>query len=134
MKTKVVNLQSGRTFVKNGIGSRTVNEACRYRCIQFVFDAGQELSEHTAAVPAVMHFLEGKAQVRLGRRTLTAGPGTWIHMAPHQPHSIKARTRLAMLLTMFVAPDEGCHCGCQSKGKACKCSCGCKKCSCGRKR
>lgn len=65
------------------------------------FEAGQTLEEHNAPHPAVLHFLEGEADVTLGSDQVEASAGTWIHMPPHLPHSIHARTRVVMLLLVF---------------------------------
>ncbi|HKZ54513.1 MAG TPA: cupin domain-containing protein [Anaerolineales bacterium] len=67
----------------------------------FRFAAGQELSEHTASYPAVLHFLEGEADLKLGQDSQQARPGTWVYMPPHLPHSVHARTPVAMLLLLL---------------------------------
>ena len=67
----------------------------------FRFAAGQELSEHTASYPAVLHFLEGEADLTLGQDSQQARPGTWVYMPPHLPHSVHARTPVAMLLLLL---------------------------------
>ena len=69
------------------------------------FSAGQELSEHTASTPAVMHFLEGDAHVTLGGDPIVASAGTWIHMQAQLPHSIRAKTHVAMLLLLMKQPQ-----------------------------
>lgn len=71
------------------------------KVLAFPFEAGQALREHTAPHPAVLHFLEGEANVTIGSDALDARAGTWIHMPPHEPHSIHARTRCMMLLMVF---------------------------------
>lgn len=65
------------------------------------FEAGQTLEEHTAPHPAILHFLEGEADLTLGADRVEASAGTWIHIPPHLPHSIHARTRVVMLLLIF---------------------------------
>lgn len=112
MKFKVIDLNKDQSFIKDGIGSRTINKVCKYNASVFFFDAGQQMSEHAAPVPAVMHFLEGKAKVTLGKKVVQASAGTWIHMMPKLPHSIEARTRVVMLLTMFASPENECGKGC----------------------
>ncbi|RME72715.1 MAG: cupin [Verrucomicrobia bacterium] len=92
------------TCQPDSIVSRTLHSDEQSKIVLFGFDAGQELSEHTAAVPAVMHFLEGEAEVKLGAETVQATAGTWVHMAPGLPHAISARTPVKMLLTLFKKP------------------------------
>lgn len=84
----------------DSIVSRTFYSDDRLKAILFGFAAGQELSEHTAARPAILHFLQGQARLTLGDHATTAGPGAWVHMQPHLPHSIYAETDVVMLLTM----------------------------------
>jgi quercetin dioxygenase-like cupin family protein len=67
----------------------------------FSFTPGQELSEHTAARPAILQFLDGEAELILGEETKQARPGTWVHMPAHLPHSVRAKTPVHMLLTLL---------------------------------
>jgi quercetin dioxygenase-like cupin family protein len=67
----------------------------------FGFAAGQELTEHTATRPAILHFIQGEADLTLGTDKTQAGPGTWVHMPPHLAHSIRAKTPVVMLLILL---------------------------------
>ena len=78
----------------------------RLKVILFGFSAGQELSEHTASSPAIMHFLRGEADVTLGPDKLSACPGTWIHMPAQLPHSIRTKTPAVMLLLLLKLPES----------------------------
>lgn len=83
------------------IVSRTLHSDDRSKIVLFGFAAGQELSEHTASMPAVLHFVSGEAEVKLGAETIQAGPGTLVRMETGLPHAIKAKTELVLLLTLF---------------------------------
>ena len=85
----------------NSILSRTVLSNELVKVILFGFAEGQELSEHTAAKPAMLHFLEGEARLTLGKDEYNAGPGTWVQMDAHLSHSVFARTPVVMLLIML---------------------------------
>ena len=85
----------------DGTLSRTIHQDERLKVVLFAFSAGQELSEHTASTPAIMHFLSGDADVTLGDEKASASAGTWIHMAPQLPHSIRAKTPVVMLLSLL---------------------------------
>ncbi len=85
----------------NGTLSRTIHQDDRLKAVLFGFAAGQELSEHTASTPAIMHFLKGEAEVGLGEDKVSATAGTWIHMPPRLPHSILAKTPVSMLLLLL---------------------------------
>jgi quercetin dioxygenase-like cupin family protein len=86
---------------EESILSRNVYGDDDVKVTMFGFAPGQELSEHTAARPAILHFLEGEAELVLGEETMQARPGTWVHMAAHLPHSILAQTPVLMLLIML---------------------------------
>ena len=81
--------------------SRTYFEAGRMKAILFGFAPGQELSEHTSAKPAVLHFIEGEADLTLGDDLKTAKPGTWVYMEPNLPHSIVAKTKVIVVLLLL---------------------------------
>ncbi|MGD2028043.1 MAG: cupin domain-containing protein [Anaerolineales bacterium] len=84
----------------DSILSRTLIQNEDLRVILFQFAQGQELSEHTSAKPAVLHFLQGEASVTLGENEKKASPNTFIYMQPNLPHSIAAETEVTMLLLM----------------------------------
>jgi quercetin dioxygenase-like cupin family protein len=90
-----------REIPEDSILSRTIYSDSQLKAILFTFATGQELSEHTSAQNAILHFLQGEADITLGGESLAAGPGTWIHMQPRLPHSIVARTPVVMLLLMY---------------------------------
>ena len=52
----------------DGTLSRTIHQDERLKAVLFHFSAGQELSEHTASTPAVMHFLERRCRRDAGWR------------------------------------------------------------------
>jgi quercetin dioxygenase-like cupin family protein len=83
-----------------GILSRTLYSDDRLKVVLFGFAQGEELSEHTASMPAVLHFLQGEARLTLGDDTLEARPGTWVHMPTGLRHSIQAKTPVVMLLLL----------------------------------
>ena len=87
----------------DSIVSRTFYTDDRVKVILFGFAAGQELSEHTASQPAVLHFLQGEADLTLGDDEMEAQPGTWVHMPPNLAHSVVAKTPVVMLLLLMQA-------------------------------
>jgi quercetin dioxygenase-like cupin family protein len=101
--TTFLNLRDEVAIPEDGTISRTLYQDDGLKVVLFGFAAGQELSEHTAAVPALLHFLEGAARVTLGAETLEAHPNTWVHMPAHLPHSIRADTPVKMLLVLLKA-------------------------------
>jgi quercetin dioxygenase-like cupin family protein len=84
----------------DSIISRIVYRDKKLNVTLFGFAAGQELTEHTSARPAVLHFLQGEAEVSLGQEKVTAGPGSWIQMEVNLTHAIRAKTQVIMLLLL----------------------------------
>ena len=87
----------------DSIISRTLFTDERIKVILFAFDTGQELSEHTASVPAMLHILDGESTITLGTDTFEARSGAWAHMQANLPHGIYAKSPTKMLLIMFKA-------------------------------
>src|SRR5437763_15257454 len=84
-----------------GILSRTLYGDDRLKVVLFGFAQGEELSEHTASMPAVLHFLQGEATVTLGDDRHEAQTGTWVHMPTGLRHGIRAKTPVVMLLLLM---------------------------------
>ena len=85
----------------DSIVSRTLHGDEQVKAVLFGFAAGQELSEHTASTPGIIHILQGEATLTLGGETQTAGPGTWVHMPARLPHALVAKTPVVMLLLLL---------------------------------
>jgi quercetin dioxygenase-like cupin family protein len=47
-------------------------------------------------MPAVLHFLQGEANLTLGDDTLEAQSGTWVHTAKGLRHSVQAQTPVVL--------------------------------------
>lgn len=86
---------------EDSILSRTIYKDERLSAVLFSFAAGQELSEHTSAFPAILHFLSGRARVKLGADEFAVEAGAWARMAPQLPHTIVAETPVTMLLLLL---------------------------------
>ncbi len=85
----------------DGILTRTLFHDDDIKVVIFGFGPGEELSEHTASMPAILHFLQGEAKLTLGDDKVETQPGTWIHMPPDLKHSVKAKTPVVMLLLLL---------------------------------
>jgi quercetin dioxygenase-like cupin family protein len=99
--THIFNLANEAEPPADGILSRTVYQDERIKAVVFGFGQGQELSEHTAARPAMLYFVKGEATVSLGDDTQPAQAGTWVHMPANLKHSIKANSPVVMLLVLL---------------------------------
>lgn len=86
---------------EDAILSRTIHNDDRVKALLFGFGAGQELSEHTASMPAIVQFLKGEARMTLGDETIEARPGTFVHMPVGLRHSVRAEAPTVMLLLLL---------------------------------
>ena len=86
---------------ENGILSRTLYNDDHLKAVAFGFAQGEELAEHTASMPAVLHFLQGEAKLTLGGDTVEAKSGTWVHMPKGLRHGIVAKTPMVTLLLLL---------------------------------
>lgn len=105
--TYFANLASEKGQIPgDSILSRTLYADDQVKVILFSFATGQELSEHTASTPAILHFLEGRARLTLGADNQEAGPGTWVRMPAWLQHSVVAETPVTMLLLLLRTGGE----------------------------
>ena len=86
----------------DSILSRSLLNENQVKVTLFRFAAGQELTEHTAAYPAILHFLEGEASLTLGSDQKDARTGSWVYMPARLAHSVVAKTPVVMLLLLLV--------------------------------
>jgi quercetin dioxygenase-like cupin family protein len=99
--THVLDVAKEAQPPEKGILSRTIYSDDRIKAVVFGFGQGEELSEHTASMPAILYFLQGEAKLTLGSDTLEAKSGTWVHMPAGLRHSIQAQTPVVMLLLLL---------------------------------
>ena len=62
----VPDLAAAAPHVPRGIHSQTLYDGPDLRLVLFAFAPGEELSEHTAARPAVVHVLDGEGDAVVG--------------------------------------------------------------------
>lgn len=103
LKSQVLDLNSLVAYQEGAIVSRQLAKAGSGNVTLFAFDAGQALSEHTAPFDALVHLLEGQAEVRISGQGYTLTAGQAILMPANEPHALTATQRFKMLLTMIRA-------------------------------
>ena len=97
----VADLEALAQVADQGIVSKSIVENEHHKIVHFTFAPGQELSEHTASVPAAIHILRGRGTVVLDGVEHEAGPGKLYYMPADLKHAVQAREELVFLLTMF---------------------------------
>lgn len=86
---------------QDGILSRTVLNNDDVKVVLFAFSAGQELSEHTASMPALLYFHQGEAALTLGEDVQHACAGSWTYMPANLKHSVRTIMPTVMLLVLI---------------------------------
>jgi quercetin dioxygenase-like cupin family protein len=97
----VADLEAMVDVAEQGIVSKAIVENEHHKLIHFTLAAGQELSEHTASVPAVIQILAGRGTVTLGGEAHEGRPGMLYYMPADLKHAVVADEDLVFLLTMF---------------------------------
>jgi quercetin dioxygenase-like cupin family protein len=100
-KPVVADLEAMVDVAEQGIVSKAIFENEHHKLIHFTLAAGQELSEHTASVPAVIQILQGRGTVTLGGEAHEGRPGMLYYMPADLKHAVVADEDLVFLLTMF---------------------------------
>jgi quercetin dioxygenase-like cupin family protein len=80
-----------KTLLKKDTGNITL----------FSFDAGQGLSEHTSPYDAVVHVIDGEADITIGGKSQTVKAGQMLIMPAGVPHALMADVQFKMLLIMI---------------------------------
>jgi len=102
-KAEILNLSDMVSYQTGSVVSRQITKADAGNVTLFAFDAGQELSEHTAPFDALIHVVEGEAEIIISGKLFHLKAGEAILMPADEPHAVKATTQFKMLLTMIRA-------------------------------
>ena len=99
--SEVFDLAALVDYADAAVVSRTLRKAAGGTVTLFAFDAGQELSEHTAPFDALVHVLDGEGQFVIAGQAHTVKTGQVILMPANVPHAVSANKRFKMFLTML---------------------------------
>ena len=97
------DLTAEASLPRRGIHSQTLSDADGVELVLFALAAGERLSEHTAARPAIVHVLSGDGQVTVSGDDHPLVAGSWLRMAVRVPHAIVAKTDLVFALYLLPA-------------------------------
>ena len=88
-------------YQKDSIVSKIIIEKKTGTVSLFAFDKNQGLSEHIAPFDALVHLIDGEAEIVISNKTVNLKNGEMIIMPANQPHALKAVQRFKMILTMI---------------------------------
>ena len=98
---ELFNLDALVTPTAQGIASRVLARTAAGNITLFAFDAGEELSEHTAPFDALVFTLSGSLTLTIGGRSVETRPQTVVLMPSNVPHAVRAAEASRMLLIML---------------------------------
>ena len=99
-KSEVLKLAELVTYQEGSVVSRQITKADAGNVTLFAFDKDQGLSEHAAPFDALVHVLEGEAEIKISGKPFHLQAGDAIIMPADEPHAVQALQRFKMLLTM----------------------------------
>ena len=100
-KGEPFNLADEVTYGIGSVVSKTLLKKDSGNITLFSFDKGQGLSEHTAPFDAVVHILDGQAEITIGGEPRTVSAGQMVIMPANVPHALQASEQFKMLLIMI---------------------------------
>ena len=100
-KSETLHMADLVAYQDGSVVSRQITKSEAGNVTLFAFDKDQELSEHTAPFDALVHVLDGEAEIKISGRQFQLKSGDAIIMPADEPHAVKALTRFKMLLTMI---------------------------------
>lgn len=95
------NLASLVSYQSGTVVSRTIINRKAGTITLFAFDEEEGLSEHTAPYDALLHVLEGMAEVTVSGERSDLKEGEAIILPAGSPHAVRGTKRFKMLLTMI---------------------------------
>ena len=100
-KSEILKLAALAEYQAGAVVSRQITKAEGGNVTLFAFDEGQELSEHTAPYDALVHVLDGEAEVVISGKPHLLEAGEGIILPANAPHAVRAVTKFKMVLTMI---------------------------------
>jgi quercetin dioxygenase-like cupin family protein len=104
--TVIDNVTQAIEIPQDGTLSRTIHKDEHVKVVLFGFAAGQELSQHTASVPAMVQIVNGEVRFTLDGDEKELSAGAWLYMQANVPHAVYAKSNTVMLLTMMTGAQK----------------------------
>ena len=102
---EIIDIKEKYEFSKDQPVRQIIHDTEHLRMALLCMEAGQEVAPHAAPSGVMIQVLEGEGEFTLGDQIVKGKEGNLFYCDPHQPHGVKAITRLAVLA--IVAPRPG---------------------------
>lgn len=100
LRSRILRLEDLAAYQAGSVVSREIIKRPTGTVTVFAFDKGQGLSEHTTPFDALVHIIDGKAEITISGKAHLLKAGDMIIMPANEPHALKAVERFKMLLVM----------------------------------
>jgi quercetin dioxygenase-like cupin family protein len=98
---KASNLESLIDYQEGSVVSRTIVDKKAGTITLFAFDESQGLSEHTAPYEVMVYVIDGEVSITISSKSIILKQGEMTIIPANQPHTLTAKTKFKMLLTMI---------------------------------
>ncbi|MDD3772531.1 MAG: cupin domain-containing protein [Weeksellaceae bacterium] len=98
---KIFPMEDSIEYSSGGVISKQVIKKEWGNVTLFSFDKDQGLTEHTSPYDAMVHVLDGEAEVRIDGNPHVLKKGDCIIMPANHPHALHAIEPFKMVLTMI---------------------------------
>ncbi len=103
MQAEPADLDTLVAYEPGSVVSNTLHKDAAGTITAFAFDAGEELSEHTAPFEAFVQVFDGQAEITIGGMPHQVAKGQLLRLPADVPHALRAVSRFKMLLIMMRA-------------------------------
>jgi quercetin dioxygenase-like cupin family protein len=98
----LADLAAQAEMPRRGIHSQTLSDTDGVELVLFAMAAGERLSEHTAARPAIIHVLAGEGRLMVDGDEHEVAAGAWLRMPARMRHGLLATT--ALVFALYLLP------------------------------
>lgn len=98
---KIFSMENSIEYSSGGVISKQVIKKQSGNVTLFSFDKDQGLTEHTSPFDAMVHILDGEAEIRIDGNPHHLKKGDCIIMPANHPHALHAIEPFKMVLTMI---------------------------------
>lgn len=99
--SKKIDLLNDTDYQDNSIVSKALLKKPSGNITFFAFDKGEQLSPHSAPFDALVHVIDGTAEIMIGEDFHNLNAGEVIIMPANITHAVKANERFKMMLVML---------------------------------
>jgi quercetin dioxygenase-like cupin family protein len=101
--SKAVELKSLVSYQEGQVVSKTLAQGKPVSITIFAFDKGEEISSHASSGDAMVHILDGSAEITIGENKYIAKAGETIVMPANVSHALFAIEKFKMILTVVFS-------------------------------